>query len=395
MSDTEAFQLVLEAARSPHQFRSGVIEFLNSRPELLQPTSPEQHEDYLGAEIARARAIQRVLYDAGWGRIGWSPEVGGVGGDPLMRSVFAEATAEAAALTTAAKNAIAFLEILGPAFLKSATPDLIERFFPPFLAGDEGWCQGFSEPDAGSDLSAMRTSATRVDDGWRLNGGKIWTSYAQYARRCLLLARTGPRESRHRGISAFLIDMDSPGVSVSPIESMGDYDDFCQLTFEDVHIPRDRIVGIEGGGWLVTMDILAGERGAVMWQESAILAQRFAELLHGDPTTSVGTARLGSVFLDLYALRAHSRRTQAALADDVTIGPMSSFDKILDAAAHQGVLDLARDVLQDRFAFGDAGEDGILREDFLYSRAATIYGGTAEIQRNTVADRILDLPASR
>lgn len=394
MSDSQ-FESVREAARDAEQFRVGVIEFLRGRPELLVPTNPNHAHDYLGAEIGRARALQRALFEAGWARVGWAPEVGGVGGDPLMRSVFAEAAAQAGGMTNAVKTALAFVEILGPAFVTSASADLVERFFLPFMAGQEGWCQGFSEPEAGSDLSAMRTTATGVDGGWRLDGGKIWTSYAQYAQRCLVLARTGTRESRHRGISAFLIDMDSPGLEVSTIKAMGDQDDFCQLHFDGVHIPADRIIGGEGDGWKVTMDILACERGAVMWQESALLAERFGLLLRTEEGAGFSADRIGAAYLDLYALRAHSRRTQVALAEDVRLGALSSFDKILDAVAHQGTLDLERDVHQDRFVFGEDGEDGILREDFLMSRAATIYGGTSEIQRNTVADRLLALPVPR
>ena len=163
---------------------------------------------------------------------------------------------------------------------------------PAFLAGRELWAQGFSEPDAGSDLASLRTTAVRDGDGFVIDGRKIWTSWARYATWCLVLARTGTREARHRGLTAFIVDLRSPGVEVSPIEQANGTDELAEVVFDDVHVPADRIVGELGGGWAVAMHILSHERGTFAWFRHCFLYQQLLETAaeHDDRAATTGTS---------------------------------------------------------------------------------------------------------
>jgi alkylation response protein AidB-like acyl-CoA dehydrogenase len=266
---------------------------------------------------------------------------------------------------------------------------------PRLLRGDETWCQGFSEPGTGSNLASLSCRATRTDDGWRVTGQKVWTSLAQFAQRCVLLTRTGTPESAHRGITALFVDMDTPGITVRPIETMHGAEEFCEVFFDDVAVPLDRTLGEVGQGWSVAMDLLPYERSTSLWHRGAFLYRRLSQLVAGAPPGSLAGAEVGEVFQQLYALRARSRATQHRLAAGERLGPETSVDKILLATAEQAVFDLAADALAGDVVLGDDAASARWRSEFLYSRAATIYGGSAEIQRNIVARRLLDLGADR
>jgi alkylation response protein AidB-like acyl-CoA dehydrogenase len=261
---------------------------------------------------------------------------------------------------------------------------------PRLLRGDETWCQGFSEPGTGSNLAALACRAVRTGDGWRVTGQKVWTSLAQYAQRCVLLTRTGAAESAHRGITALFVDMDVPGITVRPIETMHGQPEFCEVFFDDVLVPVERMLGEEGQGWSVAMDLLPYERSTSLWHRGAFLQQRLQHLLDG-PATSLSADELGDVVVQLFALRARSRATQHRLASGERLGPETSVDKVLLAATEQAVFDLVADALADDVLIGDDAAGERWRSEYLYSRAATIYGGSAEIQRNVLARRVLDL----
>src|SRR5690606_6729216 len=190
--------------------------------------------------FAALSRLQKLLYSAGWIRLGWPDEVGGLGGPQVLRAVVSE---ELAAAGYPPPFSFGTQEVLGPAVARFAPPDLAAEALPWLLRGDETWCQGFSEPGAGSDLGSLRLRA--VDDGetWRVSGEKIWTSWAQFADRCLLLARTGPVESAHKGITALFVDMDTPGIEIRPLRSMNGDDEFCSLYFDDVAVPKSRTIG--------------------------------------------------------------------------------------------------------------------------------------------------------
>jgi len=282
-------------------------------------------------------------------------------------------------------------EVLGPAVAEFGRPELVEEIFPRLLRGEEFWCQGFSEPDAGSDLGSLRTTAKPCGDGWVINGEKLWTSFAHHATRCVVLARTGQPGSR--GISAFLVDMDTPGVTASPLRTMADVDEFCSTSFVDVEVPARRLLGEVDGGWQVTQHILSCERGPIFWQRGAWLGHHL-ELLLDRAEGTRSEAALGEAYQLLWAFRARSKTTQERIAGGDLPGPEASVDKIMIAAAEQAVFDTAREMLCGGMETDDTPAGRSWRREWAYSRAASIYGGTSEIQKDIVAARLLGLPRS-
>ncbi|OBG69999.1 acyl-CoA dehydrogenase, partial [Mycobacterium sp. E3298] len=236
-----------------------------------------------------------------------------------------------------------------------------------------------------SDLASLTTRATQQGDNWIVNGQKVWTSFAQFSSRCVLLTRTGPG---HDGITAFFVDLDTPGITIRPLRTMHGVDEFCEVYYDDVVIPGSRMLGRPGDGWRLAMDLLPYERSTCFWQRIAYLYSRFDELIvkasaAGDPSESA----LGAAYLALHTLRCRSRDTQYRLRDGARLGPDTSIDKVLLAGAEQRLYDTVRDLLPGVLELDDTP----WRAEYLYSRAATIYGGTAEIQRNIIARRLLDL----
>jgi alkylation response protein AidB-like acyl-CoA dehydrogenase len=266
---------------------------------------------------------------------------------------------------------------------------------PKLLSGAEVWCQGFSEPGTGSNLGSLACRATRTDAGWRINGQKVWTSLAQYAQRCVLLTRTGTAESAHRGITALFIDMDSPGITVRPIETMHGAEEFCEVFYDDVVVPLDRVLGEVDGGWSIAMDLLPYERSTALWHRAAYLERRLGQLVSAAPAGTLSPTAVGEATQLLWAFRARSRATQRRLAAGQTLGSETSIDKVLVATAEQAIFDLVAEGLGPEVATGDDPVSARWRAEFLYSRAATIYGGSAEIQRNIIARRLLGLGDDR
>jgi alkylation response protein AidB-like acyl-CoA dehydrogenase len=258
------------------------------------------------------------------------------------------------------------------------------------------WCQGFSEPGTGSDLASLSCRAApdgdaRTASTWIINGQKVWTSLAQYSDRCVLLTRTGPPESRHRGITAFFVDMDSPGITVAPLEMINGEREFAEVFFDDVAVPADRMLGDLHGGWAVAMSILPYERSSCFWQRVAYLYGRLQRLVDVVPDDDRTAEVIGNAFVHLYALRARSRATQHRLAEGATLGAATSVDKVLVATAEHAAYDAVRRLLPGAVELDDSVAGAMWRSEYLYSRAATIYGGTAEVQRNIIARRLLDL----
>jgi alkylation response protein AidB-like acyl-CoA dehydrogenase len=215
-----------------------------------------------------------------------------------------------------------------------------------------------------------------------VTGQKVWTSLAQYSARCVLLTRTGPG---HGGITAFFLDMDSPGVTVRPLRTMHGVDEFAEVFLDDVVVPGDRMLGRPGDGWALAMDLLPYERSTCFWHRIAYLFSRLDRLVAQSPVPDDGA--LGAAYLALYTARCRSHATQRRLAGGHRLGPETSVDKVLLATAEQALYDTARDLLPGVLEL----DDSPWRPEFLYSRAATIYGGTAEIQRNIIAHRLVGL----
>ena len=374
----------------PETFRRDLGAWLDANADELTP--PYGSSGSMDEHMTHYSLVKGALFDAGFGRYGWPESVGGVGGSSLLRAIVGE---EINFRSLADPNAWTMIEVLVPTVIEFAPPELSARLVPPFIRGDEMWCQGFSEPDAGSDLASLSCRAAKTDGGWVVNGQKVWTSFIEYSQRCVLLVRTGEPDSAHRGITALLVDVDSPGISFSPIETMHGRRDFAEVRFDDVFVPEERLLGEENEGWQVAMDILPYERSTTFWHRGALLHRRFSDLVaqvsasgnYGDAAAQA----IGQVLLSIVAFRSRSRDTQHRLASGQPLGVETSIDKILITSGEQQLFETARDLLPGVIEFDDGLEAEMWRTDYLYSKAASIYGGTAEIQRNIVARRLLDL----
>lgn len=340
----------------------------------------------LEGQMRQLARVHRALYDADWMRYGWPEEVGGLGGSAMLRAILGE---EVVGRGLAEPGPYSMVEVLAPTMIDYAPAELAAEMVPRLLSGREQWCQGFSEPGSGSDLASLSTRAAPHGDEWIVNGQKVWTSFAQYSTRCVLLTRTAPGQSSpHQRITAFFVDMDTPGITIRPLRTMHGVDEFCEIYFDDVLIPASRMLGKPGDGWRLAMDLLPFERSTCFWQRIAYLYSRFDRLIaQAGKDPGPDDYELGSAYLALHTLRCRSRATQHRLADGERLGPETSIDKVLLATAEQRLYDTARDLLPGVIEL----DESQWRTEFLYSRAATIYGGTAEIQRNIIARRLLDL----
>ncbi|WP_375483454.1 acyl-CoA dehydrogenase family protein [uncultured Mycobacterium sp.] len=350
----------------------------------------------LAAQLADSRRLMNWLFDGGWVRWGWPQEVGGFGGSSIIRCEILE---RLALHGYDIPHHLQVLEVVGPAVVSHA-PQLAAAVLPAALRGDELWCQGFSEPEAGSDLAALRTSATlRGDGGFMINGQRVWTSYGAHADRMVLLARTGPVSDRHRGLVMLLVDLDSPGVERRPIALAGGREELAECFFTDAVVGADRLIGEVGAGWSVAMDLLQYERGTYAWLRMAMCSNRLQELLRTtgvnpwDTTTyAVAGSAVGQAYLSLAALRARTSSTLRRLAAHEIVGEQTSVDKLLLSTAEQDVLDASMALLGTDVLIGDGSKSQRWRDEWWYSRAASIYGGAREIQHSIIADRVLKLP---
>ena len=372
------------------EFRRSLDEWLDARAVELAPAY--RGAGSLDQQVDQINKVKRLAYDDGWMQWGWPERVGGQGGSTLLRGYMGEALT---ARELVESGIYSLTDLLAPTMIDYARPDLAATMVPRLLRGEETWCQGFSEPGTGSNLASLTCRAVRSEGAWRVTGQKVWTSLAQYAHRCVLLTRTGSLESAHRGITALFVDMDAPGITVRPIGSMHGVDEFCEVFFDDVAVPEDRTLGEEGQGWSVAMDILPYERSTALWHRGRYLHERLQQLVHAAPPGAIDPAVLGEVTQAVYAFRARSRATQYRLAAGEGLGPETSIDKVLLATAEQALFDLAADAIPAAITVSDDPGDVRWRRDYLYSRAATIYGGSAEIQRNIIARRLLDLGDDR
>jgi acyl-CoA dehydrogenase len=348
----------------------------------------------IAAAVEHDRGLLRLLHDAGWSRWGWPEAAGGLGGPVALRAVLYD---ELTAADVEIPEVFVILETLGPVLVEYA-PHLATRHLPAYLVGDELWGQGFSEPEAGSDLAALRTKAVPTPTGFRLTGQKTWTTLGQFARYAAVLARTGTPESAHRGLSLLWVDLEADGVEVRPIRAANGRDEFAELFFDDVEVPREHLIGDLDGGWGVAMFLLQYERGMYAWQRQATLHRRLgqaAAAAAADPADPVGLGALGAGYLAATALRARSSGTVQRLSAGENPGPEISVDKILLSRAEQATFDAARTVAWSRTALSEDAEAATLREEWFYSRASSIFGGAVDVQRDIVAEHVLGLPRER
>ena len=375
------------AASSPAELRRELSSWLHTHSEEFAAVRAENEPLRIEDAMHADRAFQRALWDAGFTRHGWPESVGGSGGSAELRATLYEhLSLEGYRLPLP----LGTLEVLGPVMVLVA-PELSARFLGACIRGDEVWCQGFSEPEAGSDLAALRCRAVPDGDGWRVTGHKLWSSFGSMSDKSCALVRTGPEG--HRGISMFLIDLDSPGIEVRATRASSDRNEFAETFFDDVFVPGDRVVGDVNDGWGIAMTLLQWERGMYAWQRQCVLHARLAELARSIPHPNPAEARaIADAWVRVTALRSAAARTVRRLAAGENPGPEISVDKVLLATTEQAVEDLFRLLDPAGFVLGDTDRDDLHRADWFYSRMATIYGGAIEIQRSIIAERVLRLP---
>ncbi|MFD7557098.1 MULTISPECIES: acyl-CoA dehydrogenase [unclassified Streptomyces] len=374
------------------EFRARLREWLAKvLPELPPKPSPD---DWPGRR-AYDMGWQRRLYEAGYAGLHWPVDAGGRGATPTQHLIYLEETERAGAPYVGA-NFVGLLHA-GPTIAAEGTAEQRARWLPPVLRGDEVWCQGFSEPDAGSDLASLRTRAVRDGDEYVITGSKIWTSHAEVADWCELLVRTDPAAPKHRGISWLAMPMDAPGVTVRPLRTLAGSTEFAEVFLDEVRVPVVNRVGAENDGWRVTMVTLSFERGTAFVGEVVACRRTLGELAvaaraNGRWDDPVLRRRLGRLYGEFGALW---RLTQWNVSEAQRAGGVpgigGSVFKLAYSHARQELYEVAAEVL---------GASSLVLEeewtlDRLSSLSYTIAAGTSQIQQNIVAERILGLPKGR
>ncbi len=372
----------------------------------LAANAPGPEPDGDDAWVAQGKAWQRALYDAGWCGVHWPPAYGGRGASLIEQIIFQEEMARA---RTPQLINLAGLTMGGPVLIAHGTEAQKQRHLRSILAADEIWCQGFSEPNAGSDLAALTTRAVPDATGFVVTGQKVWTSFARYADWCMLLARTDPDAPKHKGISFLLVDMHSPGVSVRPLKQINGDDDFNEVFFDEVRVPRANLVGEIHRGWDIAIATLMHERQTLTFSrqlQSRIALDQLLALARRFPSPRAPAAReptarqrLAAAYIDSEAMRLTALRNLTRALRGGTPGPEGSIEKLFWSEMYQRVLETA---LAIAGPYGQllksspyALDDGQWPHLFLYSRGRTIAAGSSEIQRNIIAERLLGLPRAR
>lgn len=391
----------MELADSPDEarFRAEVREWAENAVTTLPWPEPVDLVD----KVPFWRQWQRLLFDAGYGGMSWPKEYGGQAADPIRKAIFTEEMDRVGAperLNTIGED------FAGPTIIDFGTPAQKERFLRPILTGDEIWCQLFSEPEAGSDLASLRTKATKVDGGWKINGQKIWTSRAHIAAHAILLARTGGGP-RHKGITFFLVPMDSEGITVRPLAHMLGEAEFNEVFLDDVFIPDDLVVGDVDGGWKVAMGTLAYERVAIatgrvntkravddIVGDIAEMTDESGRPLGSDPEIRQKVADLYGRALVHYLI---GQRVITLAANDGPPGPVTSIGKLFFCPLVEELADfrLSLEPAGGQFALDDEQQRTSRWLRLAYqARGTAIAGGSTFIQRNIVAERMLEMPRS-
>src|SRR3954470_12462245 len=345
------------------------------------------------SNYAWRRDWQRRLAEGGWAGVHWPREYGGRGATMTESAIFFEELGRARAPLPA--NVLGLL-LAGPTIMTWGTDEQKDRYLTPILTAEEIWCQGFSEPDAGSDLAALKTRAVRDGDDWLVTGQKVWTSGAQYSKWCMLVARTDQDAPKHKGLTYFILDMDQPGVVVRPLVQITGEPEFNELFLEEARIPAENVLGGEGNGWKVALTTLMNERSGLAFFLQVRLRQMLDELIEeaarrellDDPVVA---DKLGQLHLKAEILRLTAYRGLTTIEKYGTPGPEGSLTKWMWSETNQELVQFAADLLgPDALTSGNRWAYELLR-----ARGNTIEGGTTEILKNIVAERVLGLPRMR
>ena len=340
------------------------------------------------------RAWERALGAAGWTCLSWPEEYGGRGASLAEQVIFYEEYARAGG---PGRVGLVGEGLIGPTIVHYGTEEQRVRFLPPIVRGEELWCQGYSEPDAGSDLANVQTRAELDGDEWVITGQKVWTSLADWADWCFVLCRTNREAPKHHGISYLLVPMDQPGIEIRPIRQLTGDAEFYETFFDGARTPVANTIGEIDGGWKVAMGTLAFERGALTLGQQLTFAGELDRVIDTARARGVDGSlrgRITDLWLRIRIMRYHALRCLPAL-ERGSVTRETAISKLFWATLHRELGELAVDVLGPRAVAADAGAvetDDTLRRLFLFSRADTIYGGSNEIQRNVIGEQVLALP---
>src|SRR5215212_3358281 len=350
--------------------------------------------------IAYLKRWQRTLFEGGWAGISWPKKYGGRGATLMQQAIFQEELALANAPHLIGTIG---LSLVGPTVIALGTEEQKARHLPKILSGEEIWCQGFSEPNAGSDLASLGTKALRDGDDFVINGQKIWTSFAQIADFCLLLVRTDFESAKHKGITCLLVDMRLPGISVRPLRMMSGDSGFNEVFFSAVRVPLAQVLGRVNDGWTTAITALMNERAnlgtgiQVLFRRNlqALIARSHTVMRKGRPVSADPIARqkMAQAFLELEILRLNTNRALTSLSKSGTPGPEGSTQKLYWSEMTQRTQQIAQEVLGPQAQLSEF-DGGMWQYSYLRARGNTIEAGTSEIQRNIIAERVLGLPKS-
>jgi alkylation response protein AidB-like acyl-CoA dehydrogenase len=355
------------------------------------------------SEIAFLKSWQHTLYDGGWVGLTWPREYGGRGATLMEQVIFNQEMARAKAPPLI--NVLGII-VAGPTIMVHGTEEQKRRYLPKILDAEEIWCQGFSEPNSGSDLASLATSARLDGDEFVVNGQKIWNSYGHMAQQCLVLVRTDASLPKHKGITALIVDMQSPGVTVKPLRQITGDAEFNEVFFDNVRVPRTNLVGETNDGWNVAITILMFERlntASLLEIQTKIALDELIDtarrtLRNGRPATEdlLIRQKLAQIYTDVEILRLSTYRSITRFQRGQRPGPEGSIDKLFWSETAQRLFEVAMEILgpQGQLVQGSKGavDSGHWSYQFLRSRADTIAGGTSEILRNIIGERVLGLP---
>ena len=389
----------LRYSESEIAFRDELVEWLETAlPKIGEPPPPADWE----ARRAYDTGWQAQLHEAGYAGINWPKEYGGRGATPTEHLIFLEETTKRGA-PYVGMNFVGLLHA-GPTLIVEASPEQKAFHLPKILSGEHVWCQGFSEPNAGSDLASLQTRADRDGDDYVVTGQKIWTSFAHTADYCEMLIRTDSEAPKHRGITWVICPMDLPGIEVRPIDTVLGSSEFSEVFFDEVRIPVANRVGDENDGWRVAMVTFSFERGTAFTSEQLTAMAQLSELADlarqlprpsGTAWDDAGFRReIGRLDADLEALWALTKRNVSQAERSGVPGPGGSVFKLYYADVRKRMADLAASLLgRGALVLGESDDDPVSRR--LYALSLTIAAGTSQIQRNIIGERILGLPKER
>ncbi|MGI8572948.1 MAG: acyl-CoA dehydrogenase family protein [Solirubrobacteraceae bacterium] len=368
-------------------FRDELRAWLSSHDPGPEPRGDED------AHYVWRRRFQRALADERWAAVHWPPEYGGRGATITESAIFFEELARSRSPLPA--NVLGLL-LAGPTIMTWGTPEQKDRFLTPILTAEEIWCQGFSEPDAGSDLASLKTRAVRDGDGWLVSGQKVWTSGAQYSKWCMLLARTDADAPKHKGLSYFLLDMEQEAVQVRPLRQITGESEFNELFIDGAWVAEENLLGGLGNGWKVALTTLMNERAGLAFFLQVRLRQFLDRLMSEAAAAGLlddpGVAeRLGELHLRTELLRLTAYRGLSAIERYGQPGPEGSLIKWMWSQTNQELTELAVDLLGP----SSLGADDKWSYELLRARGNSIEGGTTEVLKNIIAERVLGLPRAR